>query len=240
MGQLVSKLDSEDGSKKRKTMKEANDDVLDRALYLWFSQRSKGDSISDPLLSEKAMELNEKLGGSVDFIVSPVSGFIYCMDHTRFSIIRTITYPKNVRFQLIRVFSTLLCVDTTELNMTSSVSIFCLITCLLLVNSPVCHLWDCDFVKEAAQGAADMWDAYTDMREANYIGADKYFHARGNYEAAERGPGGKWAAEVISDVREAFQGSDTADSKADQAANEWGRNGGDPNKYRQEGLPDNY
>ncbi|GFR34153.1 serum amyloid A-3 protein [Trichonephila clavata] len=124
--------------------------------------------------------------------------------------------------------------------MTSSVSIFCLITCLLLVNSPVCHLWDCDLVKEAAQGAADMWDAYTDMREANYIGADKYFHARGNYEAAERGPGGKWAAEVISDVREAFQGSDTADSKADQEANEWGRNGGDPNKYRPDGLPDKY
>ncbi|GFX27619.1 jerky-like protein [Trichonephila clavipes] len=33
-------------------MREANDVVLDRALYLWFSQRwSKGDTISDPLFS---------------------------------------------------------------------------------------------------------------------------------------------------------------------------------------------
>ncbi|PRD35589.1 UNVERIFIED_CONTAM: Jerky-like protein [Trichonephila clavipes] len=48
---FASKLDSEDGSKKRKTMREANDVALDRALYLWFSQRrSKGDPISGPLL----------------------------------------------------------------------------------------------------------------------------------------------------------------------------------------------
>ncbi|GFV94781.1 jerky-like protein [Trichonephila clavipes] len=37
----ASKLDSEDGSKKRKTTREANDVVLDRALYLWFSQRRR-------------------------------------------------------------------------------------------------------------------------------------------------------------------------------------------------------
>ena len=42
-----------------------------------------------------------------------------------------------------------------------------------------------------------MWRAYSDMREANYKGADKYFHARGNYDAAQRGPGGAWAAKVI-------------------------------------------
>ena len=35
------------------------------------------------------------------------------------------------------------------------------------------------------------------MKEAGYIGADKYFHARGNYDAAQRGPGGAWAAKVI-------------------------------------------
>lgn len=53
------------------------------------------------------------------------------------------------------------------------------------------------FGKQALQGAADMGSAYLDMREANYIGADKYFHARGNSEAAKIGPGGKWPAEVI-------------------------------------------
>ncbi|GFX79532.1 jerky protein homolog-like [Trichonephila clavipes] len=46
----------------------------DRALYLWFSQRrSKGDPISDPLLCEKALELNKKLGGSADFKASALS-----------------------------------------------------------------------------------------------------------------------------------------------------------------------
>ncbi|NP_001003050.1 serum amyloid A1 precursor [Canis lupus familiaris] len=87
------------------------------------------------------------------------------------------------------------------------------------------------FVSEAAQGAWDMWRAYSDMREANYKNSDKYFHARGNYDAAQRGPGGAWAAKVISDARENSQritdrlkfgdsGHGAEDSKADQAANE--------------------
>ena len=42
-----------------------------------------------------------------------------------------------------------------------------------------------------------MWRAYSDMREANWKNSDKYFHARGNYDAAQRGPGGRWAASVI-------------------------------------------
>ncbi|XP_043438298.1 serum amyloid A protein-like isoform X1 [Prionailurus bengalensis] len=102
-----------------------------------------------------------------------------------------------------------------------------------------------------AQGAWDMWRAYSDMREANYIGADKYFHARGNYDAAQRGPGGAWAAKVISDARENSQrvtdffrhgssGHGAEDSKADQEANEWGRSGKDPNHFRPAGLPEKY
>ncbi|XP_049637068.1 serum amyloid A protein-like isoform X1 [Suncus etruscus] len=96
-----------------------------------------------------------------------------------------------------------------------------------------------------------MWNAYSDMREANYKNSDKYFHARGNYEAAQRGPGGVWAAKVISDAREASQritdwlkfgdsGHGLEDSKADQFANERGRSGQDPNQFRPEGLPDKY
>ncbi|NXA81351.1 SAA protein, partial [Thryothorus ludovicianus] len=100
------------------------------------------------------------------------------------------------------------------------------------------------FVRDAAGGAKDMLRAYLDMREANYIGADKYFHARGNYEAARRGPGGAWAARVISDAREAIQtrgsGRGAEDSRLDQEANRWGRNGGDPNRYRPKGLPSKY
>nr|AAB27301.1 serum amyloid A, SAA [mink, Peptide, 114 aa] [Mustela sp.] len=108
------------------------------------------------------------------------------------------------------------------------------------------------FFGEAAQGAWDMYRAYSDMREANkYKNSDKYFHARGNYDAAQRGPGGAWAAKVISDARERSQritdlikygdsGHGVEDSKADQAANEWGRSGKDPNHFRPPGLPDKY
>ncbi|XP_073203427.1 serum amyloid A-5 protein-like isoform X3 [Lepidochelys kempii] len=92
--------------------------------------------------------------------------------------------------------------------------------------------------------AEDMWRAYSDMREANYKNSDKYFHARGNYDAAQRGPGGKWAAEVISDAREGWQsdvsGRGDEDTRQDQEANAWGRSGGDPNRYRPEGLPSKY
>ncbi|XP_035216572.1 serum amyloid A protein-like [Stegodyphus dumicola] len=97
---------------------------------------------------------------------------------------------------------------------------------------------------QAWQGAGDMLKAYNEMREANTIGADKYFHAKGNYNAARRGPGGKWAAEVISNLREMlpFQssGDRAEDSKLDKEANEWGRNGGDPNKYRPKSLDPKY
>ncbi|XP_007174910.1 serum amyloid A-2 protein-like [Balaenoptera acutorostrata] len=107
------------------------------------------------------------------------------------------------------------------------------------------------FLKEAGQGAKDMWRAYSDMREANYKNSDKYFHARGNRDAAERGPGGVWAAKVISDAREMIprvtdflkhgdSGHGLEDSRADQAANEWGRSGKDPNHFRPAGLPDKY
>nr|XP_054761376.1 serum amyloid A protein-like [Lytechinus pictus] len=99
--------------------------------------------------------------------------------------------------------------------------------------------------REAIQGAWDMIRAYSDMREANFRDSDKYFHARGNYDAAQRGPGGAWAAGVISvDARETWQGDVSGrgaeDTAADQEANEWGRNGGDPNQYRPPGLPDRY
>ncbi|XP_070284301.1 serum amyloid A-2 protein-like isoform X2 [Myotis yumanensis] len=108
-----------------------------------------------------------------------------------------------------------------------------------------------EFLGQAYDGAKDMWRAYSDMREANYKNSDKYFHARGNYDAAQRGPGGVWAAEVISDFREAYprvtdllkhgdSGHGLEDSLADQEANRWGRSGKDPNYYRPPCLPDKY
>ncbi|XP_071541970.1 serum amyloid A-5 protein-like [Panulirus ornatus] len=100
-----------------------------------------------------------------------------------------------------------------------------------------------DFVRGAAQGTGDMVRAYSDMREANWRNSDRYFHARGNADAASRGAGGRWAAEVISNAREAVDrltGDSAADSARDQEANHWGRNGGDPNRYRPRGLPSQY
>ncbi|XP_056115109.1 serum amyloid A-5 protein-like [Rhinichthys klamathensis goyatoka] len=99
------------------------------------------------------------------------------------------------------------------------------------------------FPVEAVLGSWDMGKAYWHMRQANYKNSDKYFHARGNYDAANRGAGGRWAAEVISDGREALQHLSrrgNSDSEADQEANRWGRNGGDPKRFRPESLPKKY
>jgi serum amyloid A protein len=53
----------------------------------------------------------------------------------------------------------------------------------------------------------------------------------------------KYKCIIFSDLREVFgliKGDSAADRAADQRANEHGRNGGDPNKYRPEGLPKKY
>ncbi|KAJ3581335.1 hypothetical protein NHX12_016762 [Muraenolepis orangiensis] len=100
-----------------------------------------------------------------------------------------------------------------------------------------------NFPKEAVQGAGDMARAYRDMREANFKNSDKFFHATGNSDAAKRGPGGRFIARVISDGREIVQTitrRGNEDSAADQEANRWGRNGGDPDIYRPKGLPSKY
>ena len=49
----------------------AKDSKLEDAVYVWFTQkRSMGEPISGPLLCEKALQFNEKLGGSPDFKAS--------------------------------------------------------------------------------------------------------------------------------------------------------------------------
>nr|P0DSN9.1 RecName: Full=Serum amyloid A-4 protein; Flags: Precursor [Sus scrofa] len=105
------------------------------------------------------------------------------------------------------------------------------------------------FFKEAVQGASDLWRAYWDMKEANYQNSGRYFRARGNYEAAQRGPGGIWAAKIISNVGEYFQGllqylGSSSEREEDQVSNrraeEWGRSGQDPDHFRPAGLPKKY
>ncbi|SOB59839.1 protein of unknown function [Pseudodesulfovibrio profundus] len=60
------------------------------------------------------------------------------------------------------------------------------------------------FVRQGAEGSSDFVRNYTDMREANTVGADKYFHCKANYEASKRGPGGKAAAWTLSEARELY------------------------------------
>jgi hypothetical protein len=84
--------------------------------------------------------------------------------------------------------------------------------------------------KEASEAAKDFGENYQDMREANTIGADKYFHCKANCEAAARGPTGEDTAENISNLREqtdqAIKGDPPEASAADQEANQTGREAG--------------
>ncbi|GBP88449.1 UPF0430 protein CG31712 [Eumeta japonica] len=62
-------LDSEDGSKHLKMMKKPKNELLEDASYCWFLQkRSAGQPISGPLLCEKALQLNKKLGANESFV----------------------------------------------------------------------------------------------------------------------------------------------------------------------------
>ncbi len=103
-------------------------------------------------------------------------------------------------------------------------------------------------------GSNDFIRNYTDMREANTIGGDKYFHCKANCEAAQRGIGGEIAAQCISDSREwvdqNIKGDPASASAADEAANQHGRTQGKANPngdcrqicapFRPNGLPLNY
>ncbi|RXM94013.1 Serum amyloid A protein [Acipenser ruthenus] len=99
-------------------------------------------------------------------------------------------------------------------------------------------LYLCALVLCLVLGAQAQWYKYPDQA----VG-DKYFQTRRNSKAAQRGPGGRWTAEVISDGDEAwqrFRGSGQEDAAADQAANHRGCNGENPNDYRPAGLPPKY
>lgn len=68
---FASKLKSEDGLRKRKTMRKANDTCLEDAVYMWYIQKlSQGEAVTGPLLCEKALELNSKLRGPSGFKAS--------------------------------------------------------------------------------------------------------------------------------------------------------------------------
>ena len=94
---------------------------------------------------------------------------------------------------------------------------------------------------------------YMDMRQANTKFQDKYFHCKANCEGARCGPGASEECEAISNSREFFdrvKGDPASASRADQAANRYGREQSikNPGKscrqicsvYRPNGLPPQY
>lgn len=69
--QYASKLDSDDGLKHRKTLRTADNTILEDAVYSWLTERrSIGERISGPLICEKALELNRELNGPSTFKAS--------------------------------------------------------------------------------------------------------------------------------------------------------------------------
>lgn len=108
------------------------------------------------------------------------------------------------------------------------------------------------FTKQTSGATRDFVRNYNDMRTANTIGADKYFHCKANCEATQRGWVGNAMACVISDAREGvdqYVKMDPASaSQADQVANMAGRSGAASGgaceavcgAFRPNGLPSGY
>jgi len=83
---------------------------------------------------------------------------------------------------------------------------------------------------QSAAAAGAFSRSYLDMRSANTIDADKYFHCKANCEASRLGPVAEQMAASISNTREwydaKFKGDSPQACRADQAANAIGRSQG--------------
>ncbi|KFD50313.1 hypothetical protein M513_08813 [Trichuris suis] len=59
-------LTEAEGNPVRKVMKKAQNEDIDHAVYVWFMQKgATGQPISGPLLCEKALHFNARLGGNL-------------------------------------------------------------------------------------------------------------------------------------------------------------------------------
>jgi hypothetical protein len=85
-------------------------------------------------------------------------------------------------------------------------------------------------ITDSLDATSHFIDNYQNMRDANTIGADKYFHCKANCEASQIGGVGEGIAETISNGREwvdmNIKGDPPEASQADQQANHYGRDGG--------------
>jgi RHS repeat-associated protein len=122
----------------------------------------------------------------------------------------------------------------------------------LVLDGPDPALFELGRQKQCAQ--IKLYESYVEMRESNFIGADKYFHCKGNCEAAKCGPLACDEAELLSEWREIYgvliKGDDPVDSAEDTRANDHGREGGSKSpatpcqvtcqQFRPPGLPAKY
>jgi RHS repeat-associated protein len=108
-----------------------------------------------------------------------------------------------------------------------------------------------NYWRQFASGGADFVRNYRNMRDANTIGADKYFHCMANCQSTKEGPGGADAAIIIGEGRELTDQYLKGDSRQacdeDRAANRTGQNGAKTgscqstcNVYRVPGLDPRY
>jgi RHS repeat-associated protein len=98
------------------------------------------------------------------------------------------------------------------------------------LRNVVRKVWPSPGIANQVSGAAgDFARNYRDMRDANTIGADKYFHCKANCQATQRGWIGENTACLISNSRETvdqyLKWDPASASKADQLANLAGRTG---------------
>ena len=109
-------------------------------------------------------------------------------------------------------------------------------------SSTRAHIQDCIRILDTIyKSVEDFIRNFEDMKKANTIGGDKYFHAKANCEAAQRGDIGAFISEGISDFREftdQFKNTlikkmtlkeSIQDTIEDQKANNYGRNQGKSN-----------
>jgi serum amyloid A protein len=84
-----------------------------------------------------------------------------------------------------------------------------------------------EYITDFVAGVNDFREIYYEMKDANWKNSDKYFHSKANFKASLRGPGGRYAAEKMSNLREItdqyLKGDSRASSVADQKANNYGR-----------------
>ena len=99
-----------------------------------------------------------------------------------------------------------------------------------------------EFTKNFTGGVKDFGEQYMVMTMSNLANSDKYFHSKANFNASTRGPGGEFAAEKMSNLREIIdqriKGDSRESSLQDQKANKYGRQQGI--KYRNYSGPINY